>query len=73
MDTKEFATFMQRVDLLSDEQKAILRHKLNDEWSRDFGRVVGEIRASVPADISEEEVMADIEEAIREVRTGHPK
>jgi hypothetical protein len=64
----EFETLLDVVEQLSPEQKHILRQRLDDDWASRFRQVVTAIRADIPADLSEEEINADIEAAIAEVR-----
>lgn len=54
-------------------QSAVERHvadeSLSDEaWRREFRALREEIQAAIPSEVSEEEIQADIDAAIREVR-----
>ncbi|GIK65247.1 MAG: hypothetical protein BroJett018_30410 [Chloroflexota bacterium] len=68
----EFEQILESVDKLTSEQKEILRRKLDGEWASEFRAAINAIRADMPADISEEEIQADIERAIEEVRSMKP-
>jgi len=64
----EFENLLNVVEQLSVEQRAILRQLLDDDWASRFRQAVAAIRADIPAALSEEEINADIEAAIAEVR-----
>ena len=65
----KFDDLLKVVDSLSPEQKRLLREHLNENWSDRFGKALTDLQADVPTGIPEEEVQADIEEAIRQVRS----
>lgn len=56
------------VTKLQPQEQQIIRRRLNETWAKSFGRVLDSIEARLPRNISEEEIQADIEAAIREVR-----
>jgi hypothetical protein len=68
----EFEQLLESVDKLTSEQRRRLRRKLDESWPERFGQVLDSIESRLPKDISEEEIQADIEAAIREVRESKP-
>jgi hypothetical protein len=65
-----FEDLLELVTRLSPEQKQMLRQRMDADWSARFGQALDAIHAEIPPDVSEEDAQADIEEAIRQVRTG---
>ena len=66
----KFDDLLKVVDSLTPEQKQILRQRIDEVgWSKRLGNALDDIRADIPIDLSEEEIQADIESAIREVRS----
>lgn len=70
--TVEFERLLESVDKLTSEQRRRLRRKLDDSWASEFREVLESIKKDMPTGISEEELQADIEAAIREVRDSKP-
>lgn len=68
----EFERLLESVDRLTPDQKDVLRRKLDGEWASEFRAAVNAIRADIPTNISDEEIQADIEQAIEEVRSTKP-
>lgn len=64
----KFDDLLKVVDTLSPEQKQLLRQHIDGSWASRFGKALDNIRANIPADLSDEEIQADIEAAIRDVR-----
>lgn len=63
----------QVIDLInqfSAEEKLRIRRHLEQDWARQFAALLDRIQARVPQQLSEAEVAADVDEAIREVRAG---
>lgn len=59
---------LRAINQLDPEQKRMVRQQLDDDWAVRFGQAIDAIRADIPSGISADEVEADIEQAIREVR-----
>lgn len=64
----EFDNLLSVIPRLSPEQTRVMRQQLEDYWREQFSEAVDSIRSRVSSDISEDEIEADIKEAIREVR-----
>lgn len=64
----EFDQLLGLIPRLSPEQTQTVRQQLEDYWFHQFGEALKSIHANVPTDISEDDIQADIEAAIHEVR-----
>lgn len=65
-----FEDLLALVESLTPEQKALLRERLDDEWSARFGKALDDIQVGIPAGVSGEEAQADVEKAIDESRSA---
>jgi hypothetical protein len=59
------------IDQFDAAKKLLIRRHLERDWAEQFAALLDRIQARVPSDIPEEEVYADVAEAIREVRAGY--
>jgi O-phosphoseryl-tRNA(Cys) synthetase len=59
------------INQLGATEKLLIRRHLERDWAEQFAALMDRIQARVPPDISEEEVYADVAEAIREVRADY--
>jgi hypothetical protein len=65
----KFDDLLKVVDTLSPEQKRLLRQRIDETWSTRFGKALDDLQADLPTGLSEDEIQADIEAAIRDVRS----
>ena len=54
---------------LPSEQKRLVRQRLDEDWSARFGQALDAIHADMTTHVSDNELEAEIEQAIREVRS----
>jgi len=59
------------IDQFNPTEKLLIRRHLEEDWAAQFEALLDRIQARVPANISVEEVYADVAEAIRDVRAGY--
>ena len=53
---------------LPPEQKRIIRQRLDEDWAARFGNALNAIQDDVPSKLSDEEIQADVEAAIKQSR-----
>ena len=54
---------------LPSDQKRLVRQRIDEDWATRFGQALDAIHAEIPAGIPDDEAEADIEQAIRDVRS----
>lgn len=58
------------VDQLGPTERLLVSRHLDQSWAEQFAALLDRIQARVPPEISEAEVLRDVAEAVREVRTA---
>ena len=66
----KFEDLLKVVDMLSPEQKRILRQHVEENWATRLDQSLSDIHADMPTNIAETELQADIEAAIASVRAN---
>jgi hypothetical protein len=64
----KFDDLLSVIEQLPAQQKQIIRQRLDEAWTERFGAALAAIHADMPTDIPEDELEADINAAIDEVR-----
>lgn len=65
-----FDDLLDLIKQLPPDQKRIIRQEIDADWSTRFEQALNAIHTDIPPGIPDEEAEADIEQAIREVRSG---
>lgn len=58
------------IDQLGPAERLLVSRHLDQTWADKFEVLLNRIQARVPPEISEEEVLRDVAEAVREVRSS---
>jgi hypothetical protein len=58
------------IDQLGPAERLLVSRHLDQTWADQFEVLLNRIQARVPPEISEEEVLRDVAEAVREVRSS---
>jgi hypothetical protein len=61
---------LELIDQLPPTEKLLVRRHLEQDWAERLAALLDRIQAGAPTGISDDEVAADVAEAIREVRAG---
>jgi hypothetical protein len=64
----KFDDLLSVIEQLPAEQKQIIRQRLDVEWSERFGAALAAVHADMPVSIPQDELEADINAAIDDVR-----